>query len=451
MAGTVTGGVREEGARVSRGFSVRAGAVALRRSLTLCRITFSALGQSLYLTSALTLIWPGPGLLPRALARVRRLSERQRELALSWSGVEIPAPLEPSSSAASSSSVSAVPVPKEISGVYGRLRWLLHDPRSRREARWVLAEPVIGALLAFTPVALVLSGCWGVFLAFFGLRLSQVADGLWFEFIPIMGPVTATVAGVIGLAQLPFALWAAPRVLAVHARYTRAMLAPSEAELLAGRVRHLAATRSEAVDTQMAEIRRIERDLHDGAQARLVAMGMTLDAAEHLLETNPAAVRGLLIEARESSTKALEELRDLVRGIHPPVLADRGLVDAVRALALVCPVPTRVEAALPGRPEMPVESAAYFAVSELLANVAKHSGADWAEIDLRYDHGVLRVSVADGGSGGADAALGTGLRGIERRLATFDGVLAVSSPAHGPTIVTLEVPCALSSPKTTSS
>jgi signal transduction histidine kinase len=220
---------------------------------------------------------------------------------------------------------------------------------------------------------------------------------------------------------------------------------------MAGRIRHLATTRSDAVDTQMAELRRIERDLHDGAQARLVAMGMTLDAAEHLLDTNPEAVRGLLAEVRQSSSKALEELRDLVRGIHPPVLADRGLADAVRALAMVCPVPTDVTVDLPGRPEMPVESAAYFATSEVLTNVAKHSGADRAVIDIGYDRGVLRITVTDGGRGGADVTRGTGLRGIQRRLATFDGVLTVHSPVGGPTTVTMELPCVLSSPKTTSS
>jgi signal transduction histidine kinase len=199
----------------------------------------------------------------------------------------------------------------------------------------------------------------------------------------------------------------------------------------------------------MSEIRRIERDLHDGAQARLVAMGMTLDAAEHLLESNPEAVRALLVEARQSSIKALEELRDLVRGIHPPVLADRGLGDAVRSLAMISPLKADVHVDLPARPEPPVESAAYFAVSEILTNAAKHSGAERCSVDIRHDAGMLRITITDNGRGGADINAGTGLRGIERRLATFDGVLAVSSPLNGPTMVTMELPCVLSSPKTT--
>jgi signal transduction histidine kinase len=179
-------------------------------------------------------------------------------------------------------------------------------------------------------------------------------------------------------------------------------------------------------------------------------MGMTLDAAGQLIDSNPAAARALLLEARDTSAKALAELRDLVRGIHPPVLADRGLGDAVHALALDSPVRTRLAGDLPGRLPAPVESAAYFAVSELLANVSKHAGATHTWIDIRYTDGMLRVGVSDNGRGGADPQRGTGLRGIERRVAAFDGVLAVHSPPGGPTAVTMEIPCALSSLKTSS-
>jgi signal transduction histidine kinase len=196
------------------------------------------------------------------------------------------------------------------------------------------------------------------------------------------------------------------------------VLAPSAQAELERRVAHLARTRSETLDTGAAELRRIERDLHDGAQARLVAMGLTLDAAGRLIETDPAAARALLYEARDASAKALVELRDLVRGIHPPVLADRGLADAVRAIALDSPLRVRVAGTLPGRPPAPVESGAYFAVSELLANVAKHSGAAEADVDLRHESGALRIIVRDNGTGGADPSRGTGLRGIERRLAS---------------------------------
>jgi signal transduction histidine kinase len=237
-------------------------------------------------------------------------------------------------------------------------------------------------------------------------------------------------------------------------------------DALAHRVARLTESRADAVDTQAAELRRIERDLHDGAQARLVAMGMNLGAAEALLDLHPEAARALLIEARESSAKALTELRELVRGIHPPVLADRGLGDAVRALALDSPLPVSVTADLPGRLEPAVESAAYFAISELLTNVAKHAHAHTVRIDLWYRDRRLRVTCADDGQGGAvvgpsDAVPGqvagarvrsggSGLAGIERRIGTFDGIMAVHSPAGGPTTVTLEIPCASSSAKTSS-
>ena len=179
-------------------------------------------------------------------------------------------------------------------------------------------------------------------------------------------------------------------------------------------------------------------------------MGMTLDAAGQIIDTNPVAARALLVEARDASVKALAELRDLVRGIHPPVLADRGLADAIRALALDSPMRIHLASDADGRPPAPVESAAYFAVSELLANVSKHAEARQTWIDIRHTDGMLRIGVTDNGHGGADPARGSGLRGIERRLAPFDGVLAVSSPPGGPTAVTMEIPCAWSSPKTSS-
>jgi len=215
-------------------------------------------------------------------------------------------------------------------------------------------------------------------------------------------------------------------------------------------VQTLTRTRSDAVDTAAAELRRIERDLHDGAQARLVAVGMSLQAAERLFASNPGAALALVTEAKESSSRALTELRDLVRGIYPPVLADRGLEDAIRALALDTPLPTVVDVDLPGEVERPVAAAVYFSVAEALANATKHAHARSVRIVLSHAAGTLRAEVTDDGAGGADPAAGTGLAGVERRLATFDGILAVSSPPGGPTIVVIEVPCALSSAKTSS-
>jgi signal transduction histidine kinase len=252
-----------------------------------------------------------------------------------------------------------------------------------------------------------------------------------------------------GSILLAAGLWLTPRVMQHHLAGSDPELA-ARARQLTQRVQTLTQTRHDAVDTAAAELRRIERDLHDGAQARLVALGMSLRAAERLLPTSPEAALALVAEAKESSSLALTELRDLVRGIYPPVLADRGLADAIRALALDTPLHTVLDVDLPGEVEMPVASAVYFSVAEALANVTKHAAACSVRIQLSYVAGMLRAVVTDDGAGGADPAFGTGLAGVERRLATFDGILAVSSPPGGPTILVIEVPCALSSPKTSS-
>jgi signal transduction histidine kinase len=158
-------------------------------------------------------------------------------------------------------------------------------------------------------------------------------------------------------------------------------------------------------------------------------------------------VADLLIEARSSTLTALDDLRTVMRGIQPPVLADRGLDGAIRALALGLAVPVTVEGAIPGRVPVPVESAAYFAACECLANVVKHSGARHATVELGYGDGVLSVVVRDDGAGGASLATGSGLPGVARRLEVFDGTIALTSPAGGPTVVQMEVPCELSSPR----
>lgn len=230
-----------------------------------------------------------------------------------------------------------------------------------------------------------------------------------------------------------------------------AILEPDPNAALEQRVADLTASRADTVDASAAELRRIERDLHDGAQARLVALGMSLGMAADLMEQNPEMARQLLREARDTTGAALGDLRSVVRGIHPPVLADRGLIGAVQALALDMPIPVTVDAALPARPPAPIETAVYFAVAECLANIGKHARAKNAWIVISATSSTLRAVVGDDGRGGADPHAGTGLAGVGRRLAAFDGRMDVSSPIGGPSVVTVEVPCEWSSLRTTPS
>jgi len=240
-------------------------------------------------------------------------------------------------------------------------------------------------------------------------------------------------------------------IMVARSRIDRWFLAFGTTERLEQRVEVLTETRNQSLDHAAAELRRIERDLHDGAQARLAGLGMTLGMASELLDRDPDEARKMLAEARQTSSAALGDLRDVVHGIHPPVLADRGLVSALQALALDLAVPVEVTGEIGDRLPAPVESAAYFAVAECLANVAKHSDAAHAWVELAVTDGTLTVVVGDDGRGGADPAGGTGMRGVARRVAAFDGTMRVSSPAGGPTLVTLEVPCDLSSPRTSPS
>jgi signal transduction histidine kinase len=307
----------------------------------------------------------------------------------------------------------------------------------------VAADLALAGLIGLGLYGVALTAMWPLHMQLPSAYTDQVRYGaVW-----VVDRPTAVLAGLQGLALLAVGVRLLPRALDAR---TRALFWPAPDAALAGRVQQLTQTRADAVDTAAAELRRVERDLHDGAQARLVAVGMNLRAAERLITSSPQAALALIAEARETSSKALTELRDLVRGIYPPVLADRGLPDAVRALALDTPLHAEVDIDVPGRLDGPVESACYFAVAEALANAVKHSGAQHVGIRMQHARGMLRIEVIDDGAGGADPLRGSGLRGLERRLGTFDGILAVSSPPGGPTMIVIEVPCALSSLKTSS-
>ncbi|GII97120.1 hypothetical protein Ssi02_73510 [Sinosporangium siamense] len=353
--------------------------------------------------------------------QARRLTEHVRRRTTLWSGVELAAPYHPA---------PPPPVP-EYNGWYRvdrtlyktprypawnmRWKWLINDPATWRDFLWITLNP----LITFSLLALPL------------LAVGYGLTSAWW-----LAPWTAP----FGIAAAVAGLIAVPWVLLLHDRWTRILLSATRRSELQARVQSLTRARVNAADSQAAELRRIERDLHDGAQARLVAMGMTLGAAEELIERDPQAAKALLVKAREASAAALSELRQLVRGIHPPVLAERGLGDAVRAMALDTPLNVTVTVDLPERLDQPVESAAYFAVSELLTNATKHGEARNVTIDISKSGAALQITVADDGNGGADPSRGSGLRGIERRLEPFDGVLAVNSPPGGPTLLAIDLP-----------
>ncbi|AZS71481.1 sensor histidine kinase [Streptomyces lydicus] len=387
---------------------------------------------------SLALIVVGVGLLttPVVLFWARRYAQLRRVWGHDLAGVRIPAAYRPFPAGLRHGPVSQA----------RRCAVLLRDPATWRELLWLPVDATAGMALALLPPSLVGYGVGFLLLPVLEWLTGAGGVILGLGSLPAGHPALLSTLPVLGAGFLLLARYANPALLRAHFLLAAVFLTPPRDEL-AERVARLTETRHDAVDASAAELRRIGRDLHDGAQARLVAMGMSLGTIEALLEKDPAQAKKLLARARESSAEALTELRDLVRGIHPPVLAERGLGDAVRALALRMEIPVEVTVALPRRVAAPVESAAYFAVSEVLTNAAKHSGADRIAVGIRHTDGRLQITVSDNGRGFAvpgpsPAPGGTGLRGIERRLGTFDGTLAVSSPAGGPTLVTMEIPCA---------
>ena len=251
----------------------------------------------------------------------------------------------------------------------------------------------------------------------------------------------ALVAGG-GLVLLFVVPWICAALAQGQAQLARIVLGPTDRQRLQGRVEELSRTRAAAADAQAAELRRIERDLHDGAQARLVAMTMDLGLAQEKLESDPGAARELVGQAQAEARTAIVELRQLVAGIYPAVLADRGLDAALSGLAASSAVPVTLEVELPERVPPAVEVAAYFVVAETLANIAKHSAATRATVRIEVQDSTLVVEVSDDGRGGADTSAGTGLRGLADRVAALDGRLRVASPEGGPTLVRAEIPCA---------
>jgi signal transduction histidine kinase len=320
---------------------------------------------------------------------------------------------------------------------------LLGPPRATGSALAQLLRPWRTATtwrqLAYHLVALVVGGAGGALVALCWLALPLAAaaagqrgggatDALWL--VPL------------GIAALLAAPWVARGLALVDERAARALLGPSRADELTLRVESLARSRAEIVAATDAERRRIERDLHDGAQQRLVSLAMHLGMARATLTDASEPARQAIAEAHDEAVQALAELREFVRGLHPAVLNDRGLDAALSGIVARAHLPVRLRVDVTPRCSPSIEAIAYFVVSETLTNIARHSGASRAEVTVKRRGDRLRIVVADDGRGGASAGgEGSGLRGLTQRAAAVDGTLDIDSPSGGPTTITVELPC----------
>ncbi|MFF5566162.1 histidine kinase [Streptomyces sp. NPDC012623] len=378
---------------------------AARATAQLAAAAALAFGSYLFITvllftAVVTLAVVGAGLLPETVLLIRRMAGSKRRQAARWTGRDIPE--------------AYLPV---TGSLRARLRTVTHDPGTYADLRWMVAHYAYGVLL-FLPLLLL----W---------PLGLLVDGAWCGLLRRRALVLPLISRLAGL----------------DAAWSTGLLKPSPKARLVERVEELTETRAGAIAAHGAELRRIERDLHDGTQARLVALSMRIGLAKRAYDRDPAAARKLLDDAQDQAEEALTELRHVVRGIHPPILTDRGLAGAVRALAASSglDVTVRVDGLSDSghgpRAPAAVEAAAYFVVAETLTNAAKHSGSRRAEVRLARTDTALRVRVRDEGRGGADENTGTGLTGLRRRVAALDGTVDVASPAGGPTVIEVELPC----------
>lgn len=333
----------------------------------------------------------------------------------------------------------------------------LGDSLVLRDILWHFVNVFVGTFLGILPILLFLSGVWGValmvgqhyFVPVFVVDPGGPYDvdpgGSHYMFLDMSTPNAYWYAGILGIIQIPLAFIIARPLLRTYGYWVQLVLGRSSELVLRERISHLTDTRNDALDFQQDEISRIERDLHDGVQAHLVSMGMTLNEVAALMKEDPERAQQMLSQAQNSSVTALQELRGLVRGIRPPLLADRGLNEAVRSLCTGTSVPTTFTSTLTGRLPEPLETALYFAAAELVTNAVKHANAQKITVGITQGESLIMLEVQDDGTGGIPQdALGSkasgGLEGIRRRLATFDGEMFVSSPAEGPTSVRTIVP-----------
>jgi signal transduction histidine kinase len=378
---------------------------------------------------AVTTVWVGVPVLMVVTMLWRGAAVTERAWMRTTLGVDIPAPYRPL-----------------VEGsVFRRWRGKLADPATWRDIVYVVlrlplcvAEFVLFVLFWVYSLALLSLPLWAAKLP---TDDAMNLPNLNLQMVRVHTAGQALPYALVGVILLLLGILVTPRIAQFQAIVARALLGPTAAAQLAVTAQRLQASRARGVDAAEAERRRIERDLHDGAQQRLVAVAMTLGRAKTKLDSDPESARDLIDEAHADAKQAVAELRDLARGIYPAVLGDRGLDAALSALAARSPVPVDVEVDVEPRPPTAVESTAYFIVAEALTNVAKYSSATWAKATVKRDGDSVIVQVLDNGMGGAELRPGGGLAGLADRAATIDGVMTVHSPAGGPTVVTAELPC----------
>ncbi|REE98574.1 sensor histidine kinase [Thermomonospora umbrina] len=381
------------------------------------------------LSVALTIIWVGIPMLAVVMLVWRFGAVLERRLIKAGFGVTIPEPYRP--------------MPK--TGVLGKWKTMAVDPATWKDLAYLaLRLPV--SIAEFAVMAFVWTNA-AVFLFFPFIVMGQERGVINYGpvFYSADDPITALPVSVVGVACVVVAMYVTRVTAVVHAVYASLLLGPSKGQAerrrLQARAEHLQASRARGVDAAEAERRRIERDLHDGAQQRLLAVAMDIGRARAKLTDDPEAARALIEQAHSGTKEAISELRDLARGIYPAILTDRGLDPSISGLAARAPVPVLVEVDLPERPPAAVESIAYFIVAESLANIAKYARATQATVRVTRETHWVVVEITDNGVGGATAQPGGGLSGLADRAATIDGILTVNSPFGGPTVIRADLPC----------
>ncbi|MDQ1295224.1 MAG: hypothetical protein QG608_3109 [Actinomycetota bacterium] len=413
-----------------RTFEERRSQAGISLSLLVLPVVGLLLLSLVLVTLSLATVWVGIPLFLGTVPVVRSFANHHRRLVEGLTDRPVPEPY--------------LPVPAQASS-WQRFALVMKDQATWRDLLWLLVNGTAGLLVGFLPVVLLAESVMvlAVNPLVFALFDPQ-GMSTWIGWIEVRDFDTALQAMPLGLVSLALFWVGTPALLGWYAGLARGFLEPTPQAELKKRVEHLTVSRSDSVGSAAAELRRIERDLHDGAQAQIVSLGMNLGLAQELMDRDPRTASKLLEEARESSTQALAELRRLVRGIHPPVLADRGLLGGLQALAMACPIPVTSKIEIPGRAPDPIEAALYFAVAEVLTNAARHSHARQVGLSASHAGGRITVEVTDDGDGGAVLTPEGGLGGLGRRLKAFDGTVVLNSPVGGPTRVILEVPCELS-------